>query len=146
MKSQFRWFGILLVLCCILSIILSGCLSEKINMLQYYSDVSNYSSATGVVTGYKFANDGSLCIYIHDTIPEYPDTSFELCDVNVHIAEERGLLLDLRKGVRVEFTSAQRIYYNGYLLPIVAISIDGKEYLSADEGIPNLLEWLKKNA
>ena len=42
----------------------------------------------------------------------------------------------------VSFMTAPRYFGDGYIMPIVEISVDGEELLSFEEGYENLLEWL----
>ena len=46
----------------------------------------------------------------------------------------------LKLGTRVTFVSAPRYFGDGYDVPIVALSIDGKELLSFEEGHKNLMD------
>ena len=45
-------------------------------------------------------------------------------------------------GTTVSFMTAPRYFGDGYIMPIVEISVDGEELLSFEEGYENLLKWL----
>ena len=49
----------------------------------------------------------------------------------------------IKIGDRVVFSSAQRYFGDGYVMPIVQLDVNGEELLSFEEGYHNLLSWLK---
>lgn len=40
--------------------------------------------------------------------------------------------------------TAPRYFGDGYVMPIVAISVDGEQLLDYEEGYANFMEWLEK--
>ena len=53
---------------------------------------------------------------------------------------ERGVLEKIETGSEITYTSATRYFGNGYYMPMVALSVDGEELLSFDEGYKNLMK------
>ena len=51
----------------------------------------------------------------------------------------------LEKGKTIEFVTAPGTWGDGYIYPIVEITIDGETLLEFEEGFPNFLEYFKKN-
>ena len=54
----------------------------------------------------------------------------------------KGYPAEIQLGTTVSFMTAPRYFGDGYIMPIVEISVDGEELLSFEEGYENLLEWL----
>ena len=59
------------------------------------------------------------------------------------IVLQRGILQKVQLGTTVSFMTAPHYFGDGYIMPIVEISVDGEELLSFEEGYENLLEWLR---
>ena len=51
-----------------------------------------------------------------------------------------GILDKLETGDEITFVAAPEYFGDGYVVPIVAITVDGEELLSFDEGYENLME------
>ena len=60
------------------------------------------------------------------------------------IVQNNGIEQKINVGDRVEFVSAPRYFGDGYVMPIVQISVDGEELLSFDTGFVNLNDWLER--
>ena len=59
---------------------------------------------------------------------------------------ENGIETKLNIGDKVTFVAAPKVFGDGYVLPIVSMTIDEEELLGFDEGYLNLLEWLKNGS
>lgn len=103
----------------------------------YYSIESNYITVTGTVkfinreesAVYFACNNLSHCVY---------DCNFELTGANYREAVNNGLWQKLECGEQIEIVIPKLFYGNGYVYPVAAISIDGVEYLSFEEGLRNM--------
>lgn len=122
-------------------LMLVSCDSKE--MRNYYSDKDNYVVATGTVTHIKY-NDDRTALYIglsRVEDPAYKDT-YKFVGKNLTIVRENGIDGKLKIGDRIEFVTAPDTFGNGYVLPIVEITVNGEKLLSFDEGFVNLNDWL----
>lgn len=133
--------AISIVLFCIM-ILTTACQSTQ--MLSYYSEKGNYISATGIIT-YVSDNEklSSLYISFSELTPSFDDICFKICGNNYQIVIERGIKDIIQVGDYVEFVTAPKYFGDGYIMPIVSLTVDGQTLLEVNEGIPNLLKWLE---
>lgn len=113
-------------------------------MRKYYYDKSNYLTAKGTVTYMKY-NDEHDALYLSfsdDLSPQFDDISFKIIGKNLPVVKENGIDQKVVVGSQISFITAPKYFGDGYIMPIVAITVDGEELLSFDEGYENLLEWL----
>mgnify|MGYP001861264370 CR=1 FL=1 len=119
----------------------TSCTAGK--MKGYYAQKSNYVNATGNVTHISYNEDRSaLYLGFSDLNPQFDDNSFKIVGDNLPIVQQNGIDEKIEIGDQVEFISAARYFGDGYVMPIVEISINEEELLSFEEGFPNLLKWL----
>ncbi|MBQ4282903.1 MAG: hypothetical protein IJB96_03135 [Lachnospira sp.] len=113
-------------------------------MYEYYSEKDNYVCATGTVTGIRY-NESRDALYIEfDNLdPQFSDHNFKIEGDNLSIVKSNGIDDKLKLGEEVEFFSATRYFGDGYVMPIVGITVDGEVLLEFDEGYENLLKVLK---
>lgn len=64
-------------------------------------------------------------------------TYFEISEENYEIVIRNGIESKLEKGMTIEFLSAPEDFGNGYIRPIVALTIDGVVLLEQEIGIEN---------
>ena len=132
---------------CVLLICLIGLSSCNTSLFLkvYYADTSNYIQASGVVDYIKYSEKGDcLSIGFSDLEPSFEDIGFTIEGKNVDIVKSKDIDKKLKLGDRVEFMTAPYYYGDGYVYPIVSITIDGEELLSFDEGFKNWNEWYGK--
>ena len=109
----------------------------------YYSQKSKYVTATEIVTHISYNEDSSaLYLGFSDLNPQFDDNSFKIVGDNLPIVRHNGIDEKIELGDQVDFITAARYFGDGYVMPIVAISIGDEELLSFDEGFNNLLKWL----
>ena len=136
-----------LYLIAILLVFLSSCASLSFSgkLLEYYSDESNYVSATGVISHIKYSdNRDVLCIAFSETNYTFADNNFVLVGKNLLTAQQTGIDDKLAIGDTVTFSCAPRYFGDGYLIPLVSLVHDGETLLDIQDGIPYLLEWLQE--
>lgn len=127
-------------LLCLL-VVSTSCIAQK--MKEYYSEKSNYVNATGIVTHISYNEDKSaLYLGFSDLNPQFDDNSFKIVGDNLPIVLQNGIDQKIKIGGRVDFITAARYFGDGYVMPIVEISVDEEELLSFEEGFDNLLKWL----
>lgn len=127
-----------------LILVLSACFSLTAREKEhYYSEKDNYVEATGIVEYIKY-NDERTAIYIgfSELNPKLDDVNFKIVGKNLPIVQENGIDEKIQLGDQVEFITAPKYFGDGYVMPIVSISVDGEELLSYEEGYANFLEWL----
>ena len=132
---------LLLFMVC-LTLLFSACMSRK--EIQYYSERSNYITATGTVMHIKYTEDrDELYLGFDELSPKFSDSTFKISGKNLLIAQQNGIDQKLELGDRIEFISAPRYFGDGYVMPIVGINIDGEILLEFETGYKNWLEWIK---
>jgi len=129
-----------LTIVCILPIILSSCKSTQTT---YYSQRENYISVSGTISSIKY-NENSSALYIEfsELSPVLDDSCFKIVEKNLQIAQANKIDYKLQVGKRIDFITAPKYFGDGYIMPIVAISIDGENLLNFEDGYKNLLDWL----
>ena len=141
MKKKAMCVCIVLLLVC--STLLCSCSVSKRVLVRYYSEKSNYVTASGAVDHIQDDPElDGLYLGFSELSPTMDDVSFKLVGANREIVLQRGILQKIQLGTTVSFMTAPRYFGDGYIMPIVEISVDGEELLSFEEGYENLLKWL----
>ncbi len=121
--------------------VLSACDSKE--MKDYYSQRDNYVCATGTVTHIAYNEDkDALYVGFSDLVPTFDDDCFKIVGENLLIVQENGIDEKMEIGDTMEFVTAPKYFGDGYVMPIVEVSIDGEKLLEFEEGFSNLLKWL----
>ena len=112
---------------------------------EYYANKENYVTAAGTLTFMNY-NEEKTALYLgfSDLTPRFSDDCFQIVGENFLTAEKNRISQKIQIGTRIEFVSATRYFGDGYVMPIVAVSVDGEVLLSFDEGFDNFQEWLKE--
>lgn len=140
-KKAMCTFMVLLLVC---STLLCSCSISNRTLLKYYSVRSNYVTVNGVVDYMQDAPElDGLYLGFSELFPTMDDSCFKLVGTNREIVLKEDILQKVQLGTKVSFMTAPRYFGDGYVMPIVAISVDGEELLSFEEGYENLLEWLR---
>ena len=104
-------------------------------------DVNNYITEEAVVDSIMYDKKieyiGFRLSEIND---EYQGERFIIEGKNLDIVLANGILEKIEPNSVIEFTSAPVYFGNGYVMPIVQLSVDGETLLSFEEGYANLLE------
>jgi len=136
LSIDFLWLYLLIVL-----LYLHGC--DFGEMEEYYTDKENYVTATGTVTHIAY-DEGYDTLYLafSDMSYRFDGRNFKIEGDNFDIVMENGIEEKLAMGKEVEFITAPRYFGDGYVMPIVSITIDGETLLEFEEGYENFLETL----
>lgn len=119
----------------------TACTAAK--MQNYYSQKQNYINATGIVTHISYNEDKSaLYLGFSDLSPQFDDNSFKIVGDNLKLVQQNGIEEKIKIGDQVDFITAARYFGDGYVMPIVGISVNKEELLNFEEGYSNLLKWL----
>lgn len=131
---------IVIFLLCLL-VFSTSCTAQK--MKDYYSQKSNYMNATGIVTHISYNEDRSaLYLGFSELNPQFDDNSFKIVGDNLPIVQQNGIDQKIKIGDQVDFVTATRYFGDGYVMPIVEISVNGEKLLNFEDGFANLLKWL----
>lgn len=126
-----------------LSVCLCSCYSRK--ELAYYADATNYIHATGRVHHIQYSDDMSeMYLGLSDLPPEFQDTNFKIVGKNLEIVQMRGIDEKLKIGDEISFVAAPLYLGDGYVVPIVAITVRGETLLDFTDGFENLQGWLNR--
>ncbi len=142
MKNRLLLLGIYIIVFCML-LGLSACLSTQ--QRKYYEEKGNYTEARGTVT-YISYDEKSKALYIDFSVtdPVFEDTCFKIVGDNYDIVKKNGIESILKNGSEVTFVTAPRYFGDGYVMPMVSISVGADTLLTFDEGFSNLLKWLDR--
>ena len=108
---------------------------------EYYMDINNYITEEAVVDTITYDKKLEyIGIRLSEISDVYQGERFIIEGENLDIVLANGILEKIEPNSVIEFTSAPAFFGNGYLMPIVQLSIDGETLLSFEEGYANLLE------
>lgn len=125
----------------LLSLVLSCCNSST----EYYREQENYIQASGNL--YYFVYSEELSAYylaFSELSPKFDDDCFKIEGKNAQIVKEMGIEEQLQIGMKVCFMTAPRYFGDGYVYPIVAISIGDTVLLDFETGYSNFVNWIDK--
>ena len=108
---------------------------------KYYSDTSNFITDKAVVDNIIYSDrDNSIILWLSEIDEIYQDCNFKINESNTTVVLDSGFREKVHIGDRITYISAPAYFGDGYIMPIVAISVDGIELLSFSEGYKNLME------
>lgn len=148
----------------IFMVLTSFCSCSKYREIEYFSQKENYINAEGTVTHFKYSDrynawylgfsdvvlNGAV-VPDEQTLDEesvadvtwfFDNSTFKIIGEDFEIVQANKIGKKIKLGDRVEFASAPGWFGDGYVLPIVAISINGESLLDFEEGYENFLDWL----
>ena len=108
---------------------------------EYYMDINNYITEEAVVDTITYDKKIEyIGIRLSEINDAYQGERFIIEGENLDIVLANGILEKIEPNSVIEFTSAPAFFGNGYLMPIVQLSVNGETLLSFEEGYANLLE------
>ena len=127
----------------IMSICVLLCSCNSSGIVEYYSQKENYISVTGTISSIKY-NEEATALYIDfsELYPVLDDTCFKIVGENLEIVKANRIDDKLKIGEQIIFITAPKYFGDGYVMPIVSISISGESLIGFDEGYENLIDWL----
>ena len=129
---------ILLVILVII-VVLYFALYNYIGEIVYYSQRGNYVVATGTVDFINYTGD-QLIIGFSDMSENFEDDCFAIAGANMDVVLRNGIKNKLTMGDTITFVAAPKVFGDGYVIPIVSITIEGQTILEFEEGYQNLLK------
>lgn len=140
MKLSYCKLWILVTLC---FATLSACYSER--RLEYYSQRENYIHVSGIISHINYNSEAdALYLAITDINPILDDNNFKIVGNNFKIVRDLEIENKIEIGTYVELITAPKYWGDGYVMPIVSISINGETLLEFEEGYSNWIKWLNK--
>jgi len=112
--------------------------SWTVREYNYYKDPTQFVEVTAEVD-YIHWSSNYLVLGMTDIPEGFSERTFKIEGDAYDAVLETGLKEQLARGQTVTFMAAPRYFGDGYVMPIVEISVDGVEYLSFNEGHPYLL-------
>jgi hypothetical protein len=113
--------------------------------IEYYSDDNNYVTVTGTVSYLKYSDDGErLFLSFDDLCVAFQESTFVIEGENLRLLQQNGIDEKMKLGTQVTFISATRVFWDGYNMPIVGLSVNGESLLEFEKGKVNLLALLKE--
>ena len=110
-----------------------------------FINANRFVSVTGTVSHVKYKEDSTaLYIAFSEISPVLDDKNFKIVGENLEIVKTNKIGDKLKIGEQMTFITAPRYFGDGYVMPIVAISINGETLLDFEVGHKNLLDWLSK--
>ena len=130
---------LVLILC--ITTVLSSCALNK--EVEYYSNSNNYITVVGVVSHLKYNEEKDVLYLGFEQLSyEFADNAFKIVGKNLLVVQENGIDSKLQLGDQIEFIRAPKYFGDGYVMPIVGITINGEELLPFEQGYNNWLEWI----
>ena len=129
----------------IISICISLCSCDSDSRIEYYTQKENYTSVIGTISSIKY-NEEATALYIEfsELSPVLDDTCFKIVGKNLDTVKANGIDDKLKIGEQIMFITAPKYFGDGYVMPIISISINGENLLGFEEGYENLIDWLSK--
>lgn len=127
-----------------LIMMLFGCdiLMSNKNMLNYYSDDSNYETITCIIVSKRLSNyPNSIVVDIQAENSSFTPDYYGYNLFHFYFDTEIYDLLNVDDVVII--TSAPMIFYNGQIPPIVYLEKDGETLISYEEGKAAYLDWIE---
>ncbi len=113
--------------------------------IEYYSDDNNYVTVTGTVSYLQYSDDGErLYLSFDDLSVVFQESTFVIKGENLRLLQKNGIDEIIKLGTQVTFISATQIFWDGYDMPIVGLSVNGESLLEFEDGKANLLALLKE--
>ena len=107
---------------------------------QYYANPQNYIKVDAVVTFLSQREDGSIALFVKTDSRAFSGT-LKIIPENAILASANGLLNEVEVGDEVSLLSAPAYFADGYIVPVVGIAKDDKEYIDFSTGISNQVTY-----
>ena len=143
----------LLVLTSILTFVLQSCgvistysTFESQGKKSYYSDTTNYIEAEGYIKSYHYNKESKAYYFVlqSDWLPqkEAGDPNFKIIGNGALILKENNVENELAPNSFIKFLYAPKYFGDGYVRPIVSLTVNDKILLTFDDGYQGLIEAL----
>lgn len=121
----------------------TSCYNTPGKKKEYYSNEENYIEVTGTIHHVVFDQENEvLCLAFSCLSEKLDDDNFELVGRNYSIIIESSYIEKIKTEMVATFVTAPKYFGDGYIMPIVALTIDGQCLLDYETGIANFLDYL----
>jgi len=136
-------FVIFLTIICTTMLVCTACEQKK--ELDYYIEKDNYIEVRGTISSVKY-NEDKTALYLNfsQLEPKLDDNCFKIVGDNLAIVQNNGIDELIREGDQVLFVTAPRYFGDGYVMPIVAITVNEDVLLEFADGYDNWINWLRE--
>ena len=139
MKRRYvvKFVALLLALITLLQLV--GC--KRTYRREYYGDVNNFITEEAVVDNIIYNREkGYIVFWLSEIDEAYVTRSFKIEGNNADLVLENGILDEIKIGDTITYTSAPRVFWNGYFFPIIQIATSDEEILNLEDGYENLMD------
>lgn len=144
MRQKHIFKKLLTITILVFFLIITLLILDNKRMWDYYKTEDAFISSQGVVTYINHdEQEGQIYLSLSGIAPCFDDNCFKIVGLNYKIVMENGLLDQLRIGDTVEFVGSPRVFGDGYVLPLIAISAHDTHFLIQEQGYPNFMDWLR---
>lgn len=125
------------------ALVVSSCTMTNNEKINYYSNEQNYVKITGTINHIVFDEEQEV-LYLGFTnlSKETDDNCFKVVGDSYSVVVANKDFI--QSGKTATFVTAPKYYGNGYVIPIVSLTIDDNNILEYEVGFWNLLQWLQK--
>lgn len=129
---------------CLFVLVASSCATTNNKKIDYYSSEKNYVEVTGIINHVVFDEEQQiLYLGFSDLSKELDDDCFKIVGNSYYIVSNTDKDL-IQIGKTATFVTAPKYFGDGYVMPIVSLTIDDITILKYDVGLSGYLDWLKK--
>ena len=128
------------------AVIMTGCFTPK--EMKYFADETNYVVGSGIVEQISYYQDSNnLYISIREEDASkcgFAVSTFRIIGENVDAMWPENIMEHIHIGDEIVFITAPRVIGDGWSPPIVALEINGEQYLEYAVGFANWQAWLSE--
>lgn len=134
---------LLILVLCLFIFLTSSCATTNSKKINYYSNEKNYIEVTSVINHVVFNEEQQILYLGFSNLPkEFDDDCFKIVGNNYStVADVSKELIQI--GKTATFITAPKYFGDGYVMPIVSLTIDNHLILEYEIGFSNFLDWLK---
>lgn len=134
---------LLFIVLCLLILVTTSCSNRNKEKIDYYSGDENYIEVTGVIDHVEFDDEHEiLYLGFTDLSQKLDDNCFKV------VGDAYSIMITYKEHIQIgktaTFVTAPKYYGDGYVMPIVSLSIDDQDILEYEIGFSSLINWLKK--
>ena len=134
---------LLFIMLCLLILVTASCSNRNKEKIDYYSSDENYIEVTGVIDHIEFDDEHEiLYLGFTDLSQKLDDNCFKV------VGDAYSIMVAYKEHIQIgktaTFVTAPKYYGDGYVMPIVSLSLDDQNILEYEIGFSSLINWLKK--
>lgn len=140
---KYRNKMLLFLMICLLVLATTSCANTNKEKINYYSNEQNYIKITGTIDHVVFDDEqNALYLGFSSLSQKTDDDCFKVVGDAYYIVVANKEYIQI--GATATFVTAPKYYGDGYVMPIVSLSVDGRNVLEYEDGFSSLLDWFKK--